>query len=110
MRDWADNLKKTPEEFFEYLRVQGYESNMVKEAEEALLPPHMPEKTIIIWNFIYQELHRASRYLATMEKPIFQYLDKSYLREEMKDSLGMDFNKYSFIIPYFENAIIENHK
>lgn len=110
MRDWAENLKKNNEEFIEFIISSGYGKKMAEDAKKALMPPDMPERTIEIWNFIYKEMHRASRYIPSMDKPIFQYLDKTYLRQEMKDSMGLDFNKYSFVLSYFEKAIIDNQK
>ena len=59
-------------------------------------------------NFMFSELHRGAEYFISMAGVTFKCLDKQHFRTEMKYTLDRDFDKYSFMIPYFEKALSDN--
>ena len=80
---------------------------MYKDMIPALTPPQAPQLAIKIFNFIQEELKRSIRYIPGMQ-PIPDYIDKQYIRQEMKAQLNMDFDPYAFIVPMLEDKIMES--
>lgn len=76
----------------------------MKEVLKAIVAPKASQLAYKVYSFFQKESFRAARYIQGM-KPIFHYLDKSYLREEMKQQMNMDFNKYSFAVDFIEEKM-----
>lgn len=89
----------------EWAQEQKWSRKNLKEAKAALFPPFTPILASELINFMFAELHRGSEYFVGMAGAIFKCLNKHHFRTEMKYTLDRDFDKYSFMIPYFEKVL-----
>lgn len=88
----------------EWAKEQKWSRKNLKDAQEALMPPNTSFLAAEIINFMFSELHRGMEYISGMSI-VFKCLNKNHFRTEMRYALDRDFDKYSFIIPYFEKEL-----
>jgi hypothetical protein len=71
---------------------------------KALTYPRVPYEAYKIYDFFRREMFPAVRYIPGMT-PVPHYIDKQYLRIEMKNQINDDLDKYLFFVTIFQEKM-----